>query len=149
MNKNLYDRKAKLPDGLMKHLKQCFSSVNADSNTEGFNRNKEITGNGVVTYQQIKRIKNWFDGYNGNKEDAPFILNGGEIMKIWCDEVLRVWRDNDDSSKRHKSDTGMQNQYLDSHEKNNFNLADKHSSTADDLSVKEEINRINKLIKIL
>jgi hypothetical protein len=133
----------------MKHLKQCFSSVNADSNTEGFNRNKEITGNGVVTYQQIKRIKNWFDGYNGNKEDAPFILNGGERMKIWCDEVLRVWRDNDDSSKRHKSDTGMQNQYLDSHEKNNFNLADKHSSTADDLSVKEEINRINKLIKIL
>lgn len=149
MNKNLYDRKAKLPDGLMKHLKQCFSSVSADSNTEGYNRNKEITDSGAVTYQQIKRIKNWFDGYNGNKEDAPFILNGGERMKKWCDEVLRVWRDNDESSKKHKSDTGMQNQYLDSHEKNSFNLADKHSSTAQELSVSEEIERINKLIKIL
>lgn len=149
MNKNLYDRKAKLPDGLMKHLKQCFSSVSADSNTEGYNRNKEITDSGVVTYQQIKRIKNWFDGYNGNKEDAPFILNGGERMKKWCDEVLRVWRDNDESSKKNKSDTGMQNQYLDSHEKNSFNLADKHSSTAQELSVSEEIERINKLIKIL
>jgi len=43
----------------------------------------------------------------------------------------------------------MQNQYLDSHEKNSFNLADTHSTTADQLSVKEEIKRINKLIKIL
>ena len=95
MNSNLYDRKAKLPDDLIKHLKQCFSSVNADTNTEGYNRNEEITKSGVVTYQQIKRIKNWFDGYSGKKEDAPFILNGGDRMKSWCDEVLRVWRDND------------------------------------------------------
>jgi len=149
VNKNLYDRKAKLPDDLLKHLKQCFSSVDADSNTEGYNRNKEINDSGYVTYQQIKRIKNWFDGYGGKKEDAPFILNGGDRMKNWCDEVLRVWRDNDDSSKKHKSDAGMQNQYLDSHEKNSFNLADTHSTTADQLSVKEEIKRINKLIKIL
>ena len=147
MNKNLYDRKAKLPDGLLKHLKQCFTSVDADSNTEGYNRNKEITDNGYVTYQQIKRIKNWFDGYGGKKEDAPFILNGGDRMKGWCDEVLRVWRDNDGSSKQHKSDAGMQNQYLDSHFK--LGTGSQHSSTADQLSVKEEIKRINKLIKIL
>jgi hypothetical protein len=147
VNKNLYDRKAKLPDGLLKHLKQCFTSVDADSNTEGYNRNKEITDNGYVTYQQIKRIKNWFDGYGGKKEDAPFILNGGDRMKGWCDEVLRVWRDNDNSSKQHKSDAGMQNQYLDSHFK--LGTGSQHSSTADQLSVKEEIKRINKLIKIL
>jgi hypothetical protein len=45
----------------------------------------------------------------------------------------------------------MQNQFLDSHEKNSFNLGDKHGSTADELkveSINEEINRINKLIKI-
>lgn len=147
MNKNLYDRKAKLPDGLLKHLKQCFTSVDADSNTEGYNRNKEISDSGYVTYQQIKRIKNWFDGYGGKKEDAPFILNGGDRMKVWCDEVLRVWRDNDDSSKQHKSDAGMQNQYLDSHFK--LGTGSQHSSTADQLSVKEEIKRINKLIKVL
>lgn len=147
MNKNLYDRKAKLPDGLLKHLKQCFTSVDADSNTEGYNRNKEICDSGYVTYQQIKRIKNWFDGYGGKKEDAPFILNGGDRMKSWCDEVLRVWRDNDDSTKQHKSDAGMQNQYIDSHFK--LGTGSQHSSTVDQLSVKEEIKRINKLIKIL
>lgn len=147
MNQSLYDRKAKLPDGLIKHLKQCFASVNADTNTEGYNRNKEITDSGYVTYQQIKRIKNWFDGYGGKKEDAPFILNGGDRMKSWCDEVLRVWRDNDDSTKQHKSDAGMQNQYIDSHFK--LGTGSQHSSTADQLSVKEEIKRINKLIKVL
>jgi hypothetical protein len=70
-------------------------------------------------------------------------------MKTWCDEVLRVWRDNDSSSKVHKSDVGMQNQYLDSHEKNSFNLNDKHTTTADNLKVENEIKRINKLIKII
>jgi hypothetical protein len=46
----------------------------------------------------------------------------------------------------------MQNQYLESHEKNSFNLGDKHKSTADELkvgSVSEQIKRINKLIKII
>ena len=147
MNKNLYDRKAKLPDSLIKHLKDCFNSVEADSNTEGYNRNQDLVDNGYVTYQQIKRIKNWFDNFNGNPNDLSYILNGGERMKSWCDEVLRVWRDSDDTSKETKSNAGMQNQYLDGHEKNGFNLNDNHGTTADDLKIKESIERINKLIK--
>jgi len=147
MNSGLYDRKAKLPDGLVKHLEDCFNSVSADSNVEGYNRNKELRQNKIATYQQIKRIKNWFDSFSGRKEDAPFILNGGDRMLSWCDEVLRVWRDNSDSSKKHKSDAGMQNQYIDNHIK--LGTGSQHSSTADQLSVTEEIKRINKLIKIL
>jgi hypothetical protein len=75
VNSNLYNRKAKLPNELIKHLKKNASSVSADSNTEGFNRNQDLVDGGIVTYQQIKRMKNWFDEFNGNKEDAPFILN--------------------------------------------------------------------------
>ena len=66
-------------------------------------------------------------------------------MKNWCDEVLRVWRDNDSNSKDTKQDAGMQNTHLSSHEKNSFNLNDKHGTTVDDL--KEEVIKINKLIK--
>jgi hypothetical protein len=149
MNNNLYNRNAKLPEDLIKHLKQCFSSVDGDSNTEGYNRNKEIVSKGYVTYQQIKRIKNWFDQNSENKKTPSYILNGGDRMKKWCDEVLRVWRDNDQSSKEHKSDTGMMNQHNDTHEKNNLNLADKHVSTVNNLKVEQSINRINKLIKII
>ena len=150
MNKDLYNRKAKLPDTLVNHLNKSFEMVEADSNVEGFNRNKELRDNPIVTYQQIKRIKNWFDSYNGNKEDAPFILNGGDRMNVWCDEVLNVWRNSTEGGKEIKKDTGMMNQYNDPHAKDNLNIADKHSSTVDNLkveSLKEEINKINKLIK--
>jgi hypothetical protein len=147
MNSDLYNRTAKLPESLIKHLNDSFSTINVDSNVEGFKRNKELRETGTATYQQIKRIKNWFDGYSGDKKDAPFILNGGDRMKKWCDEVLRVWRDGDKSGKEIKSDTGMMNQHIDSHEKNSFNLNDKHNSTSDSLKVEGEIERINKLIK--
>lgn len=146
MNSNLYNNIAIIPDTLIKHLGDSFSSVNGNSNTEGYNRNQELRKSKKVTYQQIKRIKNWFDKYNGNKEDAPFILNGGDRMKNWCDHVLKSWRDEVEGGKKTKSDAGMQNQYLKPHQKNSFNLNDKHKSTADELSVNEEINRINKLI---
>ena len=147
MNSNLYNRIAIIPDSLVKHLNDCFSSVEGNQNVEGYNRNQQLRKGKQATYQQIKRIKSWFESYSGNKEDAPFILNGGDRMKGWCDEVLRVWRDNDDSGKKIKSDAGMQNQYLDSHEKNSFNLNDKHGTTVDDLKVNEDVNRINKLMK--
>jgi hypothetical protein len=147
MNSNLYNNVARIPDGLLKHLSDAFNSVQGDTNTEGYKRNEELRNSKNATYQQIKRIKNWFDSYSGNKEDAPFILNGGDRMHKWCDEVLRVWRDGDNSNKEIKANAGMQNQYLDSHEKNSFNLADTHTSTADKL--KEEVKKINKLIRIL
>jgi hypothetical protein len=147
MNSNLYDNIAILPQSLLDHLTDCFNSVEGNSNVEGYNRNQDLRNSKQATYQQIKRIKNWFDGYNGNKEDAPFILNGGDRMNNWCNEVLRVWRDNSSGGKKIKSDAGMQNQYLSSHEKNSFNLNDTHSTTADKL--KEEITKINKLIKVL
>lgn len=147
MNKQLYNNIAILPKSLIDHLNDCFNSVGGDVNTEGWKRNQELRQNKQITYQQIKRVKNWFDSYNGNKEDAPFILNGGDRMKNWCDEVLKVWRNNLEGGKKIKSDAGMQNQYNDSHEKNNFNMNASHSSTADKLSVSEEVKRINKLIK--
>lgn len=150
MNSSLYDRKAVVPDTLLKHLQKCFDSTSTSENDEGGKRNKELRDSKVASYQQIKRIKNWFDSYSGNKEDAPFILNGGDRMKGWCDEVLRVWRQGDNSGKKIKMNTGMENQYLDSHEKNNFNLNNKHTSSVDNLKVNEEVKKINKLInKIL
>lgn len=102
MNKNLYDRINIIPDSLVKHLNDCFSTVQGNQNIEGYNRNQQLRQSKQATYQQIKRIKSWFDNYNGKKEDAPFILNGGDRMKSWCDEVLRIWRDNDKSGKNVK-----------------------------------------------
>lgn len=151
MNKELYDRKAKLPESLVNHLKKSFEMVESDSNVEGHNRNQEITENPVITYQQIKRIKNWFDSYNGNKEDAPFILNGGDRMNKWCDHVLDHWRKTIESGKQIKMDTGMSNQFIKTHEKDGLpqTPGQKHEKGLNkyDVAVTENIKLINKLIK--
>lgn len=150
MNAKLYDRKAKIPDSLKKHLEDSFNNVEADSNVEGFNRNKELRETGIATYQQIKRIKNWFDSYQGNDEDAPFILNGGKRMKNWCDTVLDHWRNTLESGKKIKADTGMQNQYIKQHDKDGIvvNPQDRHERGINkyDTAVTEQIKKINEIM---
>jgi hypothetical protein len=149
MNKKLYGNIIILPKTLLKHLDDCFNSVSGDNNTEGYKRNQSLRQTKQITYQDLKRIKNWFDSYSGKKEDAPFILNGGDRMQNWVNHSLQQMRSSVDNSKKIKSDAGMQNQYLDSHEKNSFNLNDKHTTTADDLKLENQIIRINNLIKVI
>lgn len=150
MNSNLYNRKAKLPDTLLKHLDDCFKSVNGDSSVEGYNRNKELRNAGVVTYQQLKRIKNWFDKYNGNGKDVPYILNGGDRMNKWCNHVLNQWRGGIEKSKKLKSDSGMANQYIKQHQKTGIdvrNSANHGNDTDYNINITEAIKKINKLMK--
>ena len=153
MNKDLYHRKAKLPDSVKKHLQKSFEMVEGDSNTEGYNRNKELRETGIVSYPVIKRIKNWFETYNGDGKDSPYILNGGDRMSKWCDHVLDVWRKSLDNGKTVKSDTGMENQFIDSHEKDGIvvNPHDKHEKGINkfDTSVTEEIKKINQIFKTI
>ena len=47
-----------------------------------------------VTYQQLKRMKNFFDTFKGSENDLPFILNGGHYVKNWVNKVLDGMRDN-------------------------------------------------------
>ena len=110
MNSDLYNNTAVLPDTLLKHLGDSFNSVQlqADTNIEGFNRNQELRQSKNATYQQIKRIKSWFDGYNGNKEDAPFILNGENKMKDFVNSILSGARQSLSTSQTIRNNTGMQ-----------------------------------------
>lgn len=153
MNKDLYHRKAKLPESLKTHLQKSFEMVEGDSNTEGYNRNKELRETGVIGYTVLKRVKNWFDSYQGDGKDAPFILNGGERMQKWCNHVLDQWRGNLKQGKEIKMNTGMENQFIDTHEKDGVvvNPHDKHERGINkyDTAVTEEIKKINQLFKKL
>ena len=51
----------KLHNTFYKYLDECFNSaIGADDSTEGFRRNKELRDKGNISYQQLKRMKNWF-----------------------------------------------------------------------------------------
>ena len=155
MNKDLYGNTVNLPEDVLKYLGDCFNSASgADDSTEGFRRNKELRDKGTVSYQQLKRMKNWFDGFNGHQNDLPFILNGGVEMKNWVENELRKMRDYNKMTKTNKMNAGMQNQFLKPHEKKNFNNvrpSQEHTSTVDryNAAVTESLKRINELISKL
>jgi hypothetical protein len=136
-------------------MKKCFHRVkNADNNTEGYNRNKELQNQKFITYKQLKRIKNFFDNFKGNQNEPSFVLNGGVEIKNWVNDELRKMRDYLKNTKTNKMNTGMMNQFIDPHEKKDFTNvrpSQEHSKTIDkyNASVTESLMRINELISKL
>lgn len=153
MNKDLYGHKVPIPEEVVIYLQQCHDAAEgADENTEGYRRNQELRNSKEATYQQLKRMKNFFDNFNGHENDLPFILNGGHYVKGWVDRTLGSMRDGNNLGKEIKSDV-LPNQYIQSHEKNDVRTMNRpsksHSSNVEyyDLSVTENLKRINDLIK--
>lgn len=124
---------------------------NANENTEGYNRNKELQSQKFITYKQLKRIKNFFDNFKGNHKEPPFILNGGVEIKNWVNDELRKMRDYVKNTKTNKMNAGMMNQFIKPHEKKDFTNvrpSQEHSKTIDkyNSAVTESLKRINELI---
>ena len=153
MNKDLYGNTVQLPEDVVEYLQQCFDSANTDDSTiEGFKRNQELRDSREVTYQQLKRMKNWFDTFNGLENDLPFILNGGHYVKNWVDNTLGGMRDNVYLGKKAKSEV-LPNQFIQTHTKDNLSNMNRssksHNSTVGELNkdITESLIRINELIK--
>ena len=155
MNQDLYNSakgEIEFPKDKQEHMKKCFHMVKgADENTEGFNRNQELQGKNFIEYKQLKRIKNFFDNFKGNHNEAPFILNGGVEMKNWVNNELRRMREFGKMTKKTKMDTGMQNAFLAPHEKKDFTNvrpSQEHSKTVDKYNqqVTESLRRIKEII---
>jgi hypothetical protein len=153
MNKDLYGNTVQLPEDVVEYLQQCFDSANTDDSTiEGFKRNQELRDSRETTYQQLKRMKNWFDNFNGLENDLPFILNGGHYVKNWVNNTLGGMRNNVYMGKKSKSEV-LPNQFIQTHTKDNLNTMNRqsksHSSTTGNINkdITESLKRINELIK--
>lgn len=156
MNKDLYGfskGEIEFPKKLKDHMKRSFQMVkNVDEDSEGFKRNQELQNKNFIEYKQLKRIKNFFDNFNGNHNEPSFILNGGVEMKNWVSNELRKMRDYIKMTKTNKMNAGMQNQFLKPHEKKNFNNvrpSQQHTRGVErfDESVTESLKRINEIMK--
>ena len=105
-----------------------------------------------MTYQQLVRIKNWFDNYDGDGTDAPYILNGADYMKNWVETTIQDLRKQDGLSDR--MDQEIMPEPIDSDLMDNLGpIADmlrpskEHSTFAQDVRIKEDLDRINDLMK--
>lgn len=152
MNSELYNKSIVFPDQMRNHLRVCFEKVqNPDKSGEGYARNQQLQKQQEITYQQLKRIKNFFDNFKGNTNDPSFILNGGNEMKSWVNNSLNQMRLNPKMTKNNKMETGMENQFIKNHEKKDFidvRKSSQHANTINkyDLAVTEALKRINQLI---
>lgn len=153
MNKDLYNKTITLPKEIIDYLTVCFEYLpSANSNTEGYNRNKELRDCGYATYQQLGRIKNWFDTYNGDGKDAPYILNGADYMRNWVDRTLDSLRKGDAFTKEIKKEYIPSAEDIELSEKlgwlTSMNRPSKeHSKFVDDVKIIENLKRINQIIK--
>lgn len=101
-NSELYNKEFKVPDEILNKIKAILVS---HPQGNGVKRAKFIVNNGSITYQSMKRLKNYFDNYNSQKDDnIQYELSGGLEMKQFIDVTLTQNRDAIERSKKHKAD---------------------------------------------
>lgn len=153
MNSNLYNKTIEIPKEIREYLQTCFDHIpNSDPSIEGHKRNEELRNSGYVTYQQLARIKNWFDNYDGDGTDAPFILNGADYMRNWVESTIKDLRNQDNLSNR--IDKEIMPEPIDGEMMKNLGpIADMlrpsndHSTFVQDIKIKEDLDRINQIMK--
>lgn len=118
-NSSLQGHTWDLPQELCNHLKRIHRAYKGDKNVEGYGRLDNLIKNPKMSYEQLKRIKNFFDTHqtsntdymDDKKQDTQFILNGGSKMRYWVDKTLEEARAGVKNPKELKKDVGMMNQF--------------------------------------
>ena len=134
MNKELYEKEFEIPSDVLSSLEN-FKSEKTIAN---------LLSKGKITYSNIKKIIH--DMENGELDKL-----GGNSFKGWLSQTLNSGRSGVHNSKKVKSDGGMENQFIKSHEKNNVNVrpSKKHEKSVNkyDTAVLESLQRINEIMK--
>lgn len=100
-NSKLENKEFEIPNEMLDLLNLTLSSYNGDTNVKGYKRLVTLTNDKKLSYYAIKRLKNFFDNYNGEKNDTEYLLNGGDKMKNWVNSTLNKARDIVNSETNH------------------------------------------------
>lgn len=120
-NNELKNRTFPLPDGVRKMLQKTLDNYNGDKTIDGYKRLNNILNMKTVSYHEMKRLKNFFDHYNGSDKSFEFILNGGEPMKTWVNNTLYTATKAVHDFKQAKKDAGVSNAFIKHHSKDRQN----------------------------
>lgn len=94
-NKDLINTVYVIGDNLLKHLENTYKNYKGDKTKEGYKRLRnliEMSKNGGIKFNEMKRLKNWFDNNHLNKETDEYKLNGGDLMRDWINSQLYIAR---------------------------------------------------------
>jgi hypothetical protein len=110
-NSDLQGKYWEIDDNMSSHLNKIYNAYRGDKTVKGYNRLKGLLDTRECSYEQMKRIKNFFDTFNGNKNDTPYLLNGGTKMKEWINTCLDTARQDIKGKKKSMERVGMTNQF--------------------------------------
>jgi 8-oxo-dGTP pyrophosphatase MutT (NUDIX family) len=89
-NSELYDKSFNIPNDILKGVNAALVS---HPTGEGVKRAKSLLKNRTITYQSLKRLKNFFDYYNTNNGDkGQYDLAGGDMMRNFVESTLNANR---------------------------------------------------------
>lgn len=101
-NQELYDKSHRIPPEVLQGIQ---ASLVVNPHGEGVKRAKFMLNNGTITYQAMKRLKNFFDNYNPQtNSNIQFALAGGQPMKAFIDTTLNQDRNAVQTSKEVRRD---------------------------------------------
>jgi mutator protein MutT len=105
MNQELYGKTFPVPSDVIKYIQTVLVS---NPNEEGVKRAKFLVKNGVLTYQELKRLKNFFDTYNPEiTNKAQYVLAGGNLMKAFVEKTLQAERNAVKGGKQIRQDMNI------------------------------------------
>ncbi len=99
-NSQLTGKYYKLPSEILNYIKKALISYPSG---EGVRRANFLLKNGSITYESLKRIKNFFDTFNPTTNDnTQYYLAGGKPMKDFINQTLENERNATKGSKEVK-----------------------------------------------
>jgi len=102
MNKELYDNTYLIPKPILKNINSALVKY---PNSEGIKRAKNLLRSGDCTYQNLKRLKNFFETTN---QDSPeYFLSGGDDMRSFVNDTLTKQRNEVSKSQEVRRDAGV------------------------------------------
>lgn len=111
-NSKLQHKVFPVPDKVLKELGKNLKKFSDKRDSKGFNRAIFVLERKACTYEQLKRIKNYFDKIDyDNLDEVEYLLNGGDIMNKWANYTLEQARRSVHNSKSVKKSAGMENQF--------------------------------------
>jgi hypothetical protein len=152
-NSKLVGKTFALPDKVLMELGKNLKKFSDKRDSKGFNRAIFILEKRACTYEQLKRIKNYFDTIDqDNINEVEYLLNGGDIMKNWVNYTLDQARKSVHGTKSARKNAGMENQFRSDSEDSVNAVTPTLKSTPEFMSTNdlmEEITKINNIYKKL
>lgn len=117
-NSELKNKKFVLPDGIRKSLLKTLSNFKGSKTSVGYKRLNNVLNMDGIEYNEMKRIKNFFDNFNGKEDSIEYQLNGGKPMQTWVNNTLLTATNAVKDFKTAKKEAGMSNAFIKPHTKN-------------------------------